>query len=127
VVDSEQGREDSVRERESSGMEKGARVGPIYRESGGEGAGGENGCPWPLKAINSVVNGEKKWGREKKRRRRFPAWDTDGRGPGRARARRGRARRRRHNQREEGEGPRGPDGWVPPVTGREGGGARARG
>jgi hypothetical protein len=89
--------------------------------------GGENGRPWPLTAINSVVNGEKKWGREKKRRRRFPAWDTDGRGPGRARARRGRARRRRHNQREEGEGPRGPDGWVPPVTGREGGGARARG
>jgi hypothetical protein len=41
--------------------------------------GGENGRPWPLTAINSVVNGEKKWGREKKRRRRFSAWDTDGR------------------------------------------------
>jgi hypothetical protein len=82
--------------------------------------GGENGRPWPLTTINGVVNGEKKWGREKKRRCRFPAWDTDGHG------RRGRARARRI-KREEGEGPRGPDRWVPPVSGREGGGARLRG
>jgi hypothetical protein len=33
----------------------------------------------------------------------------------------------RRSKREEGEAPRGPDGWVPPVSGREGGGVRLRG
>jgi hypothetical protein len=83
-----------VRERARGGREELGSV--LFIERGVERAsgGGENCRPWPLTAINCVVNGEEKWGREKKRRCRFPVWDTDGRGR-RVRARCGVARGRK--------------------------------
>jgi hypothetical protein len=138
AVDGEQGREESVRERGSSGRERGG-TSCFYRAWDREERAPREGTAvnghqwWPLMPLSQRGS----WGRQRGNdgigsgsREGGRAWTPRGRAwhcwaRGRSGSRRGRSVRRgrawrRHDQ-GEGEAPRGPDGWGPPVSERAGG------
>jgi hypothetical protein len=94
AVDDEQGREESVRERELGEGER-ESSGLLLSERGrGGGTGGRNDRPWPLMGINGMVNGGGRSGNNDVgfRRGRRTGADDEGRGSAEVGPRHGRAR-----------------------------------